>query len=143
MRGRAQGRASRTRPTLMQRDLGTRRAVVIAHYWSHTASRAETIRERICSIAALCAIVAPPRSSLPLLRPTVQSGALQLDDLHVLAREVPEQLRHRRSPCTPRRSGPPRRLERAHASISAHPRLFVGQKAWGRPPPRRCRRQRR
>ena len=105
----------------MQRDLGTRRAVVIVHYWSHTVSGAETIRERICLIAALrafsadafalvgtrrlstmpslpfsvtyrtpllaalCAIAA---SSLPLLRPTERSGALQLDDLHVLAREV-------------------------------------------------------
>jgi hypothetical protein len=58
VRGRAQGRASRTRPTLMQRDLGTRRAIVIAHYWSHTVSGAETIRERICSIAALCAFSA-------------------------------------------------------------------------------------
>jgi hypothetical protein len=121
VRGRAQGRASRTRPTLMQRDLGTRRAAVIAHYWSHTVSGAETIRERICSIAALrafsadalalvrthrlstmpslpftvayrvlllaplCAIAA---SSLSLLRLTKRSGVLQLDDLHVLAREV-------------------------------------------------------
>ena len=85
---------------------------------------AETIRERICSITALCAssadafalvrtrrlstmpslaftithhtpllaalraIAASTRSSLPLLRLTKRSGALQLDDLHVLAREV-------------------------------------------------------
>ena len=42
----------------MQRDLGTRRAAVIAHYWSHTVSGTETIRERICSIATLCAFSA-------------------------------------------------------------------------------------
>jgi hypothetical protein len=105
----------------MQRDLGTRRAVVIVHYWSRTAlgGRDDQGADLLdCGLVRLqrgrsrpgqdpqaldhavptlyCYVPCPAASALVRHRGVVLApaapdeavGGAQLDDLHVLAREV-------------------------------------------------------